>query len=85
MYLQKFIIANIHQIFIFFVVQSYEARIDALQRQVEEQSMTMSMFSSYTNEEFSQEEDIFGKKKQRSDNSYRNIATNLLTNCFKYL
>lgn len=40
--------------------QTYEARIDALQKQVEEQSMTMSMYSSYSPEDFHQEEDIFG-------------------------
>ncbi|XP_024228103.1 kinesin-like protein unc-104 isoform X9 [Bombus impatiens] len=40
--------------------KNYEARIDALQRQVEEQSMTMSMYSSYTPEDFNNiEEDIF--------------------------
>ncbi|XP_076634867.1 kinesin family member unc-104 isoform X4 [Colletes latitarsis] len=40
--------------------KSYEARIDALQRQVEEQSMTMSMYSSYTPDDFNNiEEDIF--------------------------
>lgn len=39
--------------------QNYEARIDALQKQVEEQSMTMSMYSSYTADDFTQE-DIFG-------------------------
>ncbi|XP_055694173.1 kinesin-like protein unc-104 isoform X13 [Lutzomyia longipalpis] len=39
--------------------KSYEARIDALQKQVEEQSMTMSMYSSYTPEDFHPEEDIF--------------------------
>lgn len=45
-----------------FYEQSYEARIDALQRQVEEQSMTMSMYSSYTPEDFNNiEEDIFGE------------------------
>lgn len=37
----------------------YEARIDALQKQVEEQSMTMSMYSSYSPEDFHPEEDIF--------------------------
>ncbi|XP_065164826.1 kinesin-like protein unc-104 isoform X4 [Atheta coriaria] len=37
----------------------YEARIDALQKQVEEQSMTMSMYSSYTPEDFNNEDDIF--------------------------
>lgn len=37
--------------------KTYEARIDALQKQVEEQSMTMSMYSSYTPED--PEEDIF--------------------------
>ncbi|XP_073978084.1 kinesin family member unc-104 isoform X4 [Rhodnius prolixus] len=39
--------------------KNYEARIDALQKQVEEQSMTMSMYSSYTPEDFNHEEDIF--------------------------
>lgn len=40
--------------------KSYEAQIHALQRQVEEQSMTMSMYSSYTPEDFNNiEEDIF--------------------------
>ncbi|XP_035790795.1 kinesin-like protein unc-104 isoform X8 [Anopheles albimanus] len=37
--------------------KTYEARIDALQKQVEEQSMTMSMYSSYSPED--PEEDIF--------------------------
>lgn len=37
----------------------YEARIDALQKQVEEQSMTMSMYSSYTPEDFNTDDDIF--------------------------
>lgn len=47
-----------------FSKQSYEARIDALQRQVEEQSMTMSMYSSYTPEDFNNiEEDIFGESR----------------------
>lgn len=41
--------------------KNYEARIDALQKQVEEQSMTMSMYSSYTPEDFNNEDDIFGK------------------------
>lgn len=43
--------------------QTYEARIDALQKQVEEQSMTMSMYSSYSPEDFHHEEDndIFGE------------------------
>lgn len=40
--------------------KNYEARIDALQRQVEEQSMTMSMYSSYSPEDFHHDEDIFG-------------------------
>ncbi|KAK8750322.1 hypothetical protein OTU49_014780 [Cherax quadricarinatus] len=39
--------------------KSYEARIDALQKQVEEQSMTMSMYSSYTPDDFTHEDDIF--------------------------
>lgn len=41
--------------------KTYEARIDALQKQVEEQSMTMSMYSSYTPEDFNNEDDIFGE------------------------
>ncbi|XP_050522644.1 kinesin-like protein unc-104 isoform X6 [Daktulosphaira vitifoliae] len=39
--------------------KNYEARIDALQKQVDEQSMTMSMYSSYTPDDLVQEEDIF--------------------------
>ncbi|XP_017483995.1 PREDICTED: kinesin-like protein unc-104 isoform X14 [Rhagoletis zephyria] len=39
--------------------KNYEARIDALQKQVEEQSMTMSMYSSYSPEDFHQEEDLY--------------------------
>ncbi|XP_043645914.1 kinesin-like protein unc-104 isoform X1 [Drosophila teissieri] len=39
--------------------KTYEARIDALQKQVEEQSMTMSMYSSYSPEDFHQEEDVY--------------------------
>ncbi|XP_037888424.1 kinesin-like protein unc-104 isoform X14 [Glossina fuscipes] len=38
--------------------KSYEARIDALQKQVEEQSMTMSMYSTYTTEDMP-EEDVY--------------------------
>lgn len=49
-----------------FYEQNYEARIDALQRQVEEQSMTMSMYSSYTPEDFNNiEEDIFGEYEKQ--------------------
>lgn len=48
-------------LYAFAISQTYEARIDALQKQVEEQSMTMSMYSSYSPEDFHQEEDIFGK------------------------
>lgn len=46
-------------------LQSYEARIDALQKQVEEQSMTMSMYSSYSPEDFHNEEEIFGENYLR--------------------
>lgn len=46
------------------IKQNYEARIDALQRQVEEQSVTMSMYSSYTPEDFHNEEDIFGESME---------------------
>lgn len=41
--------------------KNYEARIDALQKQVEEQSMTMSMYSSYSPEDFHQEEDVYSE------------------------
>lgn len=41
--------------------KTYEARIDALQKQVEEQTMTMSMYSSYSPEDLNPEEDIFGE------------------------
>ncbi|KAK3867494.1 hypothetical protein Pcinc_027049 [Petrolisthes cinctipes] len=39
--------------------KNYEARINALQKQVDEQSMTMSMYSSYTPEDFTHDDDIF--------------------------
>ncbi|KAF2354987.1 Kinesin-like KIF1-type [Trinorchestia longiramus] len=40
--------------------KNFQARIDALQKQVEEQSMTMSMYSSYTTDDFAnRDEDIF--------------------------
>lgn len=45
----------------FIIFQTYEARIDALQKQVEEQSMTMSMYSSYTQEDLTHDDDIFCK------------------------
>lgn len=47
--------------------QTYEARIDALQKQVEEQSMTMSMYSSYSPEDFHPEEDIFGNLRRENN------------------
>lgn len=57
-----------------FVHQNYEARIDALQKQVEEQSMTMSMYSSYTPEDFNNiEEDIFGEYKKYYSNLFRSL------------
>lgn len=55
--------------------KNYEARIDALQKQVEEQSMTMSMYSSYTPEDFNNiEEDIFGEKFDHNLNCYSIIV-----------
>ncbi|XP_037076336.1 kinesin-like protein unc-104 [Pollicipes pollicipes] len=40
--------------------KNYEAKIDALQKQVEEQSMTMSMYSSYTaTDDFVPEDDVY--------------------------
>ena len=43
--------------------QKYEDQIESLQKQVMEQSMTMSMFSSITPDEFhgGADEDVFGK------------------------
>ncbi|KAJ8959613.1 hypothetical protein NQ318_021799 [Aromia moschata] len=55
--------------------KSYEARIDALQKQVEEQSMTMSMYSSYTPEDFNTEEDIFDKVKRTTASDSFKIET----------
>ncbi|XP_033151537.1 kinesin-like protein unc-104 isoform X4 [Drosophila mauritiana] len=46
--------------------KTYEARIDALQKQVEEQSMTMSMYSSYSPEDFHQEEDVYNNPMYES-------------------
>ena len=44
------------------MIKNYEARIDELQKQVEEQSMTMSMYSSITPEDLNNDgDDIFGK------------------------
>ena len=45
--------------------KKYEDQIESLQKQVMEQSMTMSMYSSITPEEFNNngEEDVFGKKQ----------------------
>ncbi|XP_037888412.1 kinesin-like protein unc-104 isoform X3 [Glossina fuscipes] len=45
--------------------KSYEARIDALQKQVEEQSMTMSMYSTYTTEDMP-EEDVYSNPAYES-------------------
>ncbi|XP_065560293.1 kinesin-like protein unc-104 isoform X2 [Artemia franciscana] len=39
--------------------KTYEAKIDALQKQVEEQSMTMSLYSSCTTDDLGVDEDIF--------------------------
>ena len=41
--------------------KKYEDQIESLQKQVMEQSMTMSMYSSITPDEFNNEEDVFGK------------------------
>ncbi|XP_058174780.1 kinesin-like protein unc-104 [Anopheles ziemanni] len=39
--------------------KTYQKKIDELQKQVDEHTMTMSMYSSYSPEDFHQEEDIF--------------------------
>uniref|UniRef100_A0AAG5DP86 Kinesin-like protein unc-104 n=1 Tax=Anopheles atroparvus TaxID=41427 RepID=A0AAG5DP86_ANOAO len=39
--------------------KNYQKKIDELQKQVDEHTMTMSMYSSYSPEDFHQEEDIF--------------------------
>lgn len=41
--------------------KKYEDQIESLQKQVMEQSMTMSMYSSITPDDFHNEEDVFGK------------------------
>lgn len=41
--------------------QKYEDQIESLQKQVMEQSMTMSMISSMTPDDMQNEEDVFGK------------------------
>ncbi len=43
------------------MLQKYEDQIESLQKQVMEQSMTMSMMSSMTPDEFHNDEDVFGK------------------------
>ena len=45
------------------ILQKYEEQIDTLQRKVMEQSMTMSMYSSITPDEFrgGADEDVFGE------------------------
>ena len=45
------------------IFQKYEEQIDSLQKKVMEQSMTMSMYSSITPDEFhgGADEDVFGK------------------------
>jgi kinesin family protein 1 len=41
--------------------KKYEDQIESLQKQVMEQSMTMSMYSSMTPDEFNNDEDVFGR------------------------
>ena len=41
--------------------QKYEDQIESLQKQVMEQSMTMSMYSSITPDDYHNEEDVFGE------------------------
>ena len=47
----------------FLFLQKYEEQIDTLQKKVMEQSMTMSMYSSITPDDFhgGADEDVFGK------------------------
>jgi len=68
-----------------YTLQNYEARIDALQKQVEEQSMTMSMYSSYTPEELNTEEDIFGTLKCRTlkNHLHSGLSSNPVLNCVR--
>jgi hypothetical protein len=50
---------------IFLILQKYEDQIESLQKQVMEQSMTMSMYSSITPDEYHPEEDVFGLWKKK--------------------
>ncbi|XP_043239569.1 kinesin-like protein unc-104 isoform X3 [Amphibalanus amphitrite] len=66
--------------------QSYEARIDALQKQVEEQSMTMSMYSSsYTNteENMNTEEDVFVNPLFENEAVWTDRDFQLAATCFQ--
>ena len=45
--------------------KKYEDRIESLQKQVMEQSVTMSMISSFTPDDFQNDEDVFGRKAIR--------------------
>lgn len=40
--------------------KKYEKQIESLQKQVMEQSVTMSMISSFTPDDFQNDEDVFG-------------------------
>ncbi|XP_037088906.1 kinesin-like protein unc-104 [Pollicipes pollicipes] len=64
--------------------QNYEARIDALQKQVEEQSMTMSMYSSYTNtEELNTEDDIYSNPLFEGEVPWTERDYQLAATCFQ--
>ena len=45
--------------------KKYEDRIESLQKQVMEQSVTMSMISSFTPDDFQNDEDVFGRGRFR--------------------
>lgn len=43
--------------------KKYEDQIESLQKQVMEQSVTMSMISSFTPDDFQNDEDVFGRRR----------------------
>ncbi|XP_043209374.1 kinesin-like protein unc-104 isoform X1 [Amphibalanus amphitrite] len=64
--------------------KNYEAKIDALQKQVEEQTMTMSMYSSYTaTDDFAPEEDVYVNPLFENEVSWTDRDFQLAATCFQ--
>ena len=56
--------------------KKYEDQIETLQKQVMEQSMTMSMISSMTPDDFNQEDDLYGKDDSLYNVERKNDTSN---------